>query len=180
MVEDEHAQIGRVPELLLDPAVPAASDLAVVEVGLTRVHGDDRGVADAEHGVPLAEEILEVDVAHVARVVVAGDHDHRLALDAVQVLPREHVFVLEAVRGEVAGDHDDVGLDLVHLGDRPLEVLREEELLPAMQVRELHDPEHRAEGYAVGGSRGRPRGSARSSRSPARAPRADGSVPRRP
>jgi len=76
-----------------------------------------------------------VDVADVARVVVPRDHDHRLAIDAVQVLPREHVLVLEAVRGEVAGDHDDVRLHLVHLGDRALEVLREEELLPAMQVR---------------------------------------------
>jgi hypothetical protein len=28
-------------------------------------------------------------------------------------------------------------------------MLREEELLPAVKIRQLHDPEHRAEGYAV-------------------------------
>ncbi len=83
-----------------------------------------------------------MDVADVAGIVVARDHDHRLALDAVQVLAREHVLVLEAVGREVAGDHDDVRLHLVDLGDGALEVLRQEELLPAMQVRQLHDPEH--------------------------------------
>ena len=87
-----------------------------------------------------------MDVADVARVMVAGDHDHRPALDPVQVVTSERVLVLEAVRGEVAGDHHDVRLHLVHLRDRALEVLREEELLPAMQVRKLNDPEHRAEG----------------------------------
>ena len=110
-------------------------------------------VADAEHRVPLAEQLLEVDVADVARVVVAGDHDHRLALDRVEVLAREHVLVLEAVGGEVAGDDDDVRLHLVHLGDRALEVLRQEELLPAMEIRQLHDPEHGPEGYAVSPSK---------------------------
>ncbi len=59
-----------------------------------------------------------------------------------EVLARERVLVLEAVRGEVAGDHDDVRLHLVHLRDRALEVLREEELRPAMEVGQLHDPEH--------------------------------------
>ena len=142
-MEDEDAQVGRSRELLLDPAVAAAADLAVVEVGLARVDRDDRRRGRREHRVPVAEELLEVDVADVARVVVAGDHDHRLALDPVQVVARERVLVLEAVRGEVAGDHDDVRLELVHLGDRALEVLRQEELLPAVQVRELHDPEHR-------------------------------------
>ena len=42
VVEDEDAQVGRrCGELLLDPAVAAAADLAVVEVGLGRVDGDD-------------------------------------------------------------------------------------------------------------------------------------------
>ena len=31
------------------------------------------------------------------------------------------------------------------LGDRALEMLREKELLPAMQIRELRDLEHRAD-----------------------------------
>ena len=41
VVEDEDAQVGRLRELLLDPAVAAAADLAVVEVGLRRVDRDD-------------------------------------------------------------------------------------------------------------------------------------------
>ena len=40
----------------------------------------------AQHRVALAEEVLEVDVADVPRVVVAGDDDERLALDPVEVL----------------------------------------------------------------------------------------------
>ena len=58
-------------------AVAAAADLAVIEVGLRRVDRDDRDAALAQHRVALAEELLEVDVADVARVVVAGDDDDR-------------------------------------------------------------------------------------------------------
>ena len=43
--EDPQPRVGR--ELLLDPAVAAAADLAVVEVGLGRVDGDDRDRPDA-------------------------------------------------------------------------------------------------------------------------------------
>ena len=74
--------------------------------------------------------------------MVARDHDHRLALDLVEVLAREGVLVLEAVGREVAGDDDDVGLELVRLRDRPLEVVRQKELLPAVEIGELHDAEH--------------------------------------
>ncbi len=42
VVQDEHFERrGLGGELLFDPAVPAAPDLAVVEVGLGRVDGDD-------------------------------------------------------------------------------------------------------------------------------------------
>ena len=82
----------------------------MVEVGLGRVDGDDGRRADPQHRVPVAEELLEVDVADVAGVVVAGDHDHRLALDLVEVAARLLVLVLEAERRQVAGADDDVGL----------------------------------------------------------------------
>ena len=42
VMQDEDAQVGRLGgELLLDPAVAPAADLAVIEVGLGRVDGDD-------------------------------------------------------------------------------------------------------------------------------------------
>ena len=59
----------------------------------------------------------------------------------VEVLARERVLVLEAVRREVAGDDDDVGRELVRLGDRALEQVRQEELLPAVEIGELDDRE---------------------------------------
>ena len=141
---DEDAQPRLAPrELLLDPAVAAAADLAVVEVGLGRVDRDDGGRADAEHRVAVAEELLEVDVADVARVVVARDHDHRLALDLVEVAPRLLVLVLEAERRQVAGADDDVRLQVVDLADRPLEQAGDEVLAAAVEVGQVRDRERR-------------------------------------
>ena len=83
VVEHEDLELRRLRgELLLDPAVATASDLTVVEVGLGRVDRDDGDAVLAEHRVALAEELLEVDVADVARVVVARDDDERVAVDA--------------------------------------------------------------------------------------------------
>ena len=108
VVADEDAQVGRGGELLLDPAVAAAADLAVVEVGLGRVDGDDRDAADARDGVPVAEQLLEMDVADVARVVVPGDHDQAVALDPVEVVLRVRVLLLEAEGRQVARADDHV------------------------------------------------------------------------
>ena len=73
MVEDEDPQMrGLAPELLLDPRVAAAADLAVVEIGLGRVDGDDGDPVLAQDRVAVPEEVLEVDVADVAGVVVPG------------------------------------------------------------------------------------------------------------
>ena len=83
-MEDEDADVGRIGELLLDPGVAPAADLPVVEVGLGRIDGDDRHPFLAQHRVALAEQILEVDVADVARVVVPRNDDERLALDLVE------------------------------------------------------------------------------------------------
>ena len=103
MVEDEDLQIGRLGgELALDPGVAAAPDLAMIEVGLGRVDRDDRDAALAQHRVALAEQLLEMDVADVARVVVPGDDDQGFALDLVEVLPGQLVLVLEA---EASSDH---------------------------------------------------------------------------
>ena len=121
-MEHEDPQLrGLRGELLLDPRVAAAADLAVVEVGLGRVDGDDRDAVLAQHRVALAEEILEVDVPDVARVVVPGDDDERVAVEPVEVLPGHLVLVLEAERRQVAGADDHVRAQLVDLGDRALE-----------------------------------------------------------
>ena len=56
----------------------------------------------------LAEQLLEMDVADVARVVVPGDDDERLALEPVEVALGLRVLLLEAEGGQVAGADDDV------------------------------------------------------------------------
>ena len=85
-------------------------------------------------GVALAEQLLEVHVADVARVVVAGDHDHPLARDPVEVLARRLVLGAQAFAGQVAGDDHHVRLELVDLDDRPVEQARNEERRAAVQV----------------------------------------------
>ena len=98
VVQDEDLQLGRLGELLLDPPVATPPDLAVVEIRLARVDGDDRDRALPEHRVPLAEHLLEVDVADVARVVVPGDDDDRVAVEPVEVLASSEILVPKAER----------------------------------------------------------------------------------
>ena len=127
MVQDEDAQLGRLGgELLLDPPVAPAPDLAVVEVRLRRVDGDHRDAALPQHGVPVPEELLEMDVADVPRIVVSRDHDGRLALDAIEVAAGRRVLLLEAERRQIAGADDDVGFQVVDLGNRPFHQIRDE------------------------------------------------------
>src|SRR6266545_6052552 len=92
---DEDPEDGRLGEALLDPPVAAATDLAVVEVRLGRVDRDHDHVADATDGVARAEELLEVDVTHVPRIVVPGDDDDALALDPVEIGLGLPVLLLE-------------------------------------------------------------------------------------
>jgi hypothetical protein len=113
----------------------------VIEVRLRRVDGDDGHRPHVQHRVPVAEQVLEVDVADVARVVVPGDDDERLALDPVEVALGLVVLLLEAERRQVAGAHDDVRAQVVQLRDRALEQVRQEVLAPAVQVGDLHDRE---------------------------------------
>ena len=158
VVEDEDLEVGRLlGELLLDPAVATAADLAVVEVGLARVDGDDRDAALPEHRVPLAEHLLEVDVADVPRVVVPGHDDDRVAVDAVEVLARGEVLVAEAERRQVARADDDVRLELVDLADRALEQADLEVRPAAVEIGDLRDPEDAVRPRHVHSLRGRGR-----------------------
>jgi hypothetical protein len=142
MVEDEHPQVGRLRELLLDPRVPVAADVPVVEVGLGRVDGDDGNPVDVDDGVPRAEQLLEVYVADVPRVVVPGDDDERLAGDPVEVGLGLGILRLEALCGQVARANDDRRLELVDLHDRPLHEVRDEVRRPAMKVGDMCDAKH--------------------------------------
>ena len=140
-MEDEDAEVGRLGELLLDPGVAAAPDVPVVEIRLGRVDGDDGDAVHVQDGVALAEELLEVDVADVAGVVVPRDDDERLAVEPVEVGLRLRVLRLEAVRRQVARADDDLGLELVDLHDRPLHQIGHEIRRPAMQVGDVCDSE---------------------------------------
>ena len=97
--------------------------------------------ARAQHRVALAEELLEVDVPDVARVVVAGDDDQRVAVEPVEVLARNLVLVLEAERRQVAGAHDHVRAQVVDLADRPFQQVRLEVRPSAMEIGDVGDPE---------------------------------------
>ena len=142
-MQDEDPQLvrARLGELLLDPAVAPSADLAVVEIRLGRVDGDDGHSRAAQHRVPVAEHILEVDVADIARVVVAGDHHHRVALELFDVRLGERVLVFEAERRQVARADDDVRLEVIDLDDRALDQVRDEVGPSAMDVGDMRNRE---------------------------------------
>ena len=135
VVEDEDAEVGGLGELLLDPRVAAAADDAVVEVGLGRVDGDDGDAVHVQRAPALAEELLEVDVADVPRVVVPGTTTTLLALDALEVRLGLRVLLLEAERRQVARADDDVRLELVDLHDRAVGEVRHEVRRAAVEIR---------------------------------------------
>ena len=97
---------------------------------------------DVHDGVAVAEELLEMDVAHVAGVVVPGDDHELLAVEPVEVGLRLRVLRLEAVGGQIARADDDLRLELVDLHDRPLHEIGHEIRRAAMEVRDVRDPEH--------------------------------------
>ena len=128
-------------ELLVEPAIARAADGAVVEVGLGRVDPDDADALLEEVAAARPEELLEVHVADVARVVVAGDDQQVGTLQALDIGLRQQVLLAEAVVGEVARDDDHVGPELVDLDDGPLHEVGDEERRPGVQVGDLRDHE---------------------------------------
>jgi hypothetical protein len=114
----------------------------VIEVGLRRVNCDDRDAIHVDDRVAVAEELLEVDVADVAGIVVPGHDDERIRPDPLQVGLRLGVLLLEAVGREIAGADDDLRSQLVDLHDRPLHQVRHEVGRPAVQVGDVCDSKH--------------------------------------
>ena len=97
MVLHVDLELRGIGELLDQPPVPLAADLPVVEVGLGGVGSDDDDALGLDAPVARADHLLEVDVADVARVVVAGD-GHDLRAQLLKVCGGGLVFLPEALR----------------------------------------------------------------------------------
>jgi hypothetical protein len=97
-------------------------DLALVQIRLRRVDRHQRHLCAAaikpQARVAGAEGVLVAEVADVASVMVSG-HAHDPRTRQRGELPRsKRVLIRVAIVGEVSGDHDQIGLAVVHLLDR--------------------------------------------------------------
>ena len=115
----------------------------MIEVGLGRVDGDDGAVPLSDHRVAVSEELLEMDVADVARIMVPRDDDEGVRVQAVEVSLGLRVLLLEPERRQIAGADDDRGLERVDLGDHALHQVGDEMRIAAMDVRQVRDRERR-------------------------------------
>src|SRR5918997_260264 len=143
MVDDDYLRSPLpAPEFGVDPRVVLPPDVPLVEVGLGRVERHDLGLA-IPHGhrcgsLTQAEEVLEVPIADVLGVVVAGDHDDVRAFQPVQVLLRRLELPPVTLHREVAGDCYEIRLQRVGLLERSLQKIQPEEPRSHVDVRHLH------------------------------------------
>jgi hypothetical protein len=141
--DDDPRPLGPVAQRGVDPAVVLAPDLALVEVGLGGVDGDDLGEAlgggDGRDRVAGAEEVLEVPVAHVAGVVVAHRDDHVRARELIQEAPALLELAAIALHREIAGDHHQIRRELVGLLYGGAQQAGAEQSLADVQVGHLDD-----------------------------------------
>ena len=141
MVQHEHLQLRGLLELTADPVVVHATDLALVQIRLARVDPDDANALDVVRPHAGADQILEMQVADVAGVVVARNGDHG-GLDALGVSDPVLVFLPIALGGEISAHHDDVGPELVELGDHPVHEVGHEVLGADVWIRDVGDRDH--------------------------------------
>ena len=134
-------QLGRCGELLPDPVVPLPADLALVDVRLARVDAHDPDRADVCRPVPGADQLFEVHVPDVARVVVAGNDVHR-GLDALGVGHPVLVLLSVALVGEVAGVDHGIRSELVQLGHDAVHEIGDEVRRSHVQVGDVGDRDH--------------------------------------
>src|SRR5207342_2203873 len=99
-----------------------------------------------EHGVPGAEQLLEMDVADVTRIVVPRDDDEVRTVDPVEVSLRLRVFLLEPEGRQIARADDDVGLELVDLPDGAIQQIWQEIGPAAVKIGQVRDREGRFAG----------------------------------
>src|SRR5437870_977216 len=133
-------QICGISELLGDPGVALPADLTVIEVGLRGIGTDHHDSVELDPPVTGSDHLFEVDVADVARVVVAG-HGHHARAQLLEVCGGRRVLLAESFVGEVAGTNDQVGRHLVELGHDTVHQIRYEVDRPHVQVRDVRDPD---------------------------------------
>ena len=115
------------------------ADAPVVEVGLGGVDSHQRDAVLADDVLAGGEQALEMRVADVAAVVVAGHHQHVRAVEPVEVLPGFAEFLAVPHVGQIARDDHHVGGQVVHLHQRPVEQVGHEVLRARVQVGQVGD-----------------------------------------
>ena len=140
MVHGHDLELGWIQrKALLEPEVKVAADSAGVEVGLAGVQSDDPHALQLQLAAPGAEQLLKVDVAHIASVVVPDQHHLTLAFDALQQAVGLLELGAKSHVGQVAGHHHDVGSKFVELVDNAIRQARNVKRRAAVQVRDLRN-----------------------------------------
>jgi hypothetical protein len=129
--------VSGVLEAAPDKAVMLASHPPVVQVRLGGVDSDHDRFFKLDDRVALPEEPLEVDVADVPGVVVAGDHHDVLAPEAAHILGRLLKLLAVASIREISRDHDRRRLVVVDLEYRAFQKVRDEVHATAVDVADL-------------------------------------------
>jgi hypothetical protein len=93
----------------------------------------------SNHSVGLPEGIPEMKKADVHQVVVSGDHHELQSGQAIEVLLRLTELGRVTLGREVAGDDDEVGMEVKDFIERVVEQLPLELGMPAVEVREVGD-----------------------------------------
>src|SRR5437867_439652 len=141
MVQDEDLQRRGSGELVADPVVVDPPHLTLVQIGLARVDADDPDVAEVVGPHPRSDQILEVEVADVARVVIAGNREQG-RLDAVGIGEPRLVLRPEPIRGEVSGNDHDIGTEFVEFGYHAVHQVGHEVRRPDVRIGDVGDRCH--------------------------------------
>src|SRR3990170_1778749 len=141
VMQDEYLQVRLDLEPLVEPLVALAPDLALVDVGLARIHANYAYTLDFHVPTSGADQLLEVQVADVARIVVAGDRVHR-RLDPLGVRDPVLELLPVALVRQVAAADDHVRRQLVQLHDDPVHQVRDEVGGADVRVGDVGDRDH--------------------------------------
>jgi len=124
-------------EALLDPLIPLSADAPGVQIRLARVEAQHAQPRVCEINAATSEQLREVLVAYVPRVMIAEKDRFVLAMYRLDQPVRLSELLAKPHVGKVARDHDDVGLELVKLVDDTLGQRRDVVSRPAVQVRDV-------------------------------------------